>query len=36
MSFLGDNATTWDPLGNYSLQDMEEQKRITESIHERG
>ncbi len=32
MSFLGDNATTWDPLGNYSLQDMEEQKRITESI----
>ncbi len=32
MAFLGDDTKTWDPLGNYSLQDIEEQKRITESI----
>jgi len=29
MAFLGDDTKTWDPLGNYSLQDIEEQKRIT-------
>lgn len=32
MAFLRNETDKWDPLGNYSLQDMEEQKRINESI----
>lgn len=32
VAFLVGNTVTWDSLGNYSLQEMEEQKRISESI----
>jgi len=32
VAFLEDKTGKWDYLGNYSLQDMEEQKRITDSI----
>jgi len=32
VAFLEDKTGKWDYLGNYTLQDMEEQKRITDSI----
>jgi hypothetical protein len=32
IAFLESKDTTWDPLGNYSIQDFEEQERIINSI----